>query len=133
MDEAIDVLWNQVLERWDEEKRHQAFLQYCVERRALAEAARRYRVVAEIPPLTEASAREEKDESPYRAAAGNKEDAQRRLASIALLAVGALDAERTTPSASRIHAGLRVFAALFLIAALVGLGWMFAVSYGGGR
>jgi hypothetical protein len=42
-EEAFDVLWGHVLEEWDNPKAHDAFLQMAVDRRALGQAAGRYR------------------------------------------------------------------------------------------
>jgi hypothetical protein len=42
-DPAIEALWKNALDHWDEDKAHTAFLEGCRERGKLAEAAARYR------------------------------------------------------------------------------------------
>ena len=42
-DAAFEALWKSILDRWDEERTHGAFLEYCQATDQLAEAAARYR------------------------------------------------------------------------------------------
>jgi len=42
-DAAFEALWKNVLDRWDEERAHGAFLEHCQVSDQLAEAAARYR------------------------------------------------------------------------------------------
>lgn len=49
-DEALELLWSKVLEHWDEDKVHTAFLEYARERFLLPEAGARYRQIKETDP-----------------------------------------------------------------------------------
>lgn len=90
-DETVEILWKQVLEAWDEEKRHQAFLGYCHERGQLADAARCYRSLVD-----------ENDSGPYRLTEGQREDAKKRLAGIMVMAFATIDAQpRANPLRTR--------------------------------
>jgi hypothetical protein len=40
---ALETLWKNTLERWDDEAAHRAFLEYCRQHDLLVEAALRYR------------------------------------------------------------------------------------------
>lgn len=40
---ALETLWKHVLDHWDEEAAHRAFLEHCQQNNALVEAAVRYR------------------------------------------------------------------------------------------
>lgn len=111
--DSLDVLWAQVLEAWTDDKRHQAFLAYCVEADRLPEAARRYKQVAD-----EVGAREG-----YRADSSRGEDAQRRLGGIAILAMARLEQQRKPVGPSRVLVVAKVFAAVFLLTALAALTW----------
>lgn len=42
-DPALESLWSQVLQDWENERVHGAFLQYCQQTQALPEAAARYK------------------------------------------------------------------------------------------
>ncbi len=42
-DPALEALWKNVLQRWEDEPAHHAFLEYCRSHDALDEAAARYR------------------------------------------------------------------------------------------
>ncbi len=110
-DEPVEILWKQVLEAWGEEKRHQAFLGYCHERGQLAEAARLYRSLAD-----------EKDDGPYRATEGQREDAKKRLAAIVAMAFATIDAE---PHASplRTRRWLNISALVLFLTTLSFLAW----------
>lgn len=43
MSDALEILWKHVLDHWDDEKAHRAFLEHCREHDRLPEAAVRYR------------------------------------------------------------------------------------------
>jgi hypothetical protein len=40
---ALEILWKHVLEHWQDEAAHRAFLEHCVQANSLVEAAVRYR------------------------------------------------------------------------------------------
>lgn len=42
-DAALELLWKHVLDHWDEDAAHRAFLEHCREQKQLVEAAVRYR------------------------------------------------------------------------------------------
>lgn len=42
-DSTLETLWKNVLDRWEDEKAHRAFLEHCRHHDALVEAAVRYR------------------------------------------------------------------------------------------
>ena len=81
MDASFDALWKHVLDHWDDDKAHGAFLEHCQRTGSLAEAAARYR--------------------------GMKSDrergavAEKRLAGVAVLALTTLEASRTPPPRDR--------------------------------
>ncbi len=52
-DAALDALWGQVRERWDEQSVHDTFLGYCSQTDALPQAAARYRSQANDPERAE--------------------------------------------------------------------------------
>lgn len=115
-DPSYELMWASVLEAWDDEKRHGAFISYCQERKNLAEAARRYRGVSEAAPG---------DEVPEK----RREEAKKHLASITALAFATLDTEKTQLDPAGSQRAIRVVAFLMLIAAVVGL--VYGLSLGG--
>jgi hypothetical protein len=131
VEEHVDALWSKVLEEWEDDKRHKAFLSACAAGGVLAEAARRYRAIAEPRGgslVSNPSEKEDDSESPYRVLSSRREDAKKRLAAITVLAMSNLEASRSNDEAPRLQKGLRVFAALFLLAALIGLAWAFSLG-----
>jgi hypothetical protein len=78
-DETFETLWKNVVDRWDDDAAHQAFLQHCQGTEQLGEAAGRY--------------------------AGVKRDgargpsAKKRLEVVAMLAAASLQASREPPPA----------------------------------
>jgi hypothetical protein len=105
MDPVTDALWAAVLEAWDDDARHAAFISHCRMNNALGAAARRYRAIAE-------------DDEAYRSSGGRSDDAKKRLASITTLALLELQATATTPDEVRRPARwLGVVAVLFAVAA----------------
>ena len=80
-DAAFEALWKNVLDHWDEDKAHGAFLEHCRHENQLAEAAARYRGMT-----------------------GDRErgpSAQKRLQGVLVLAMAALESTRTAAPAKR--------------------------------
>lgn len=104
-----EALWNSVLEGFDQERRHQAFLAYCRETGALPNAARRYREVQEDEDATEE----------------RRATADKQLKAITVMALAQFQSTpRTDPaSAKKI---LRLVAALLLAGSILVLGWALA-------
>lgn len=99
-DPAVEALWKNVLDHWDEDKAHGAFLETCRERGKLAEAAARYRGMA-----------------------GDRErgpDAERRLKSVLAIAMASLETARTPETTVKRRAGTLAVLVL-LVAGTVGL------------
>jgi hypothetical protein len=95
-DLAFEVLWKNVLDRWDEDRAHGAFLEHCQVTDQLAAAAARYRGMK-----------------------GDRERgtvAEKRLAGVAIVALAKLEATRTRPSPSSSRTGALVFATAFGLA-----------------
>ncbi len=86
--DPIDAAWARLLERWDEEEAHEAFLALCAASGRLAEAGRRYRSVRE-------------GSDPKRA-----EEAARRIERLLVLAASSLRADRTDAETARRRAHL---------------------------
>jgi hypothetical protein len=95
-DAALEALWKNALDRWDDERAHGAFLEHCQLTDQLAEAAARYR--------------------------GMKGDrargavAEKRLAGVAIIALAKLEATRTRPHSSRTRTGALLLATAFGLA-----------------
>lgn len=93
-DTALETLWKHVLDHWDDEAAHRAFLEHCRTSDRLVEAAVRYR--------------------------GMKGDhargplAEKKLTAIAALALTRLEAERSPPRTKQASALGYVLIALFL-------------------
>jgi hypothetical protein len=99
-DAAFEALWKTVLDHWEEEPAHGAFLEYSGRTEQLAEAAARYRGM-----------RGDRERSQL---------AERRLASIAAVAFAKLEATRSkTPAAGRRVGSLALIVTLAL--AVLGL------------
>jgi hypothetical protein len=79
-DPALDVLWKNVLDRWEHEPAHHAFLEHCQSHDALDEAAVRYRGM-----------KGDRDRGPI---------AEKRLAAVLLLAMSKLEVSRSEPAAA---------------------------------
>ena len=98
LDAALEALWKQVVDNWDDDKPHGAFLEHCRQTNQLAEAAARYRGMTG---------------DRVRGAA-----AQKRLDGVAVLAMAALESTRTAELSRRGSGSslvvLLVFAALTL-------------------
>ena len=94
---AFEALWKSVLDRWDDERAHGAFLEYCQTTDQLAEAAARYRGM-----------KGDRDRSTV---------AEKRLAGIAIVALAKLHATRTPVTRPGRRLGGLVLAACFGLAA----------------
>src|SRR3954467_2136671 len=96
VDAAFEALWKSVLDHWEEERAHGAFLEYCQATDQLAEAAARYRGM-----------KGDRDRSAV---------AEKRLAGIAIVAPAKLPATRSpAPRAGR-RIGNWLLAACFALA-----------------
>lgn len=84
IDPVGDALWARVLEEWDDDARHAAFISHCRLNGGLGAAAARYRGIAD-------------DADAYRSSADRAADARKRLGGIATLALLELQASATTP------------------------------------
>jgi hypothetical protein len=106
-DTALEALWKNVLNHWEDEKAHGAFLEQCQRAGMLVEAAVRYRGMAG-----------DRKRGP---------SAQKRLNSVALLAMAELEQHRTTEHQARSRAGSLVLI-IFFVAATIGLGFYLYVT-----
>ncbi|MBX3183642.1 MAG: hypothetical protein KIT72_05925 [Polyangiaceae bacterium] len=98
-DPLLETYWKQVLDRWDDDRAHGAFLKHCQEHQALAEAAARYKGMTGDRERGEA--------------------ARKRLGAVALLAMATLDnTPRTVPSRLPRHIALGL-SVLFVVGALI--------------
>jgi hypothetical protein len=77
-DELVEALWAKVLEDWEAERAHDAFVSVSAERGRLGDAAARYRGQLACPD--------------------RKALAEKKMQAIAILAAQALESERTTTS-----------------------------------
>ena len=97
-DAAFEALWKNVLDRWDEERAHGAFLEHCQATDQLAEAAARYRGMK-----------------------GDRERgiiAEKRLAGVAIVALAKLEATRSPPRHAGSRTGAVLLATAFAVATL---------------
>ncbi len=104
-DPAFEALWKSVLDRWDEDRAHGAFLDYCGATDQLAEAAARYRGM-----------KGDRDRSTV---------AEKRLAGIAIVALAKLEATRS-PAPPRRRIGNLILAAAFGLAAVALVAYLLA-------
>ena len=79
-DAALDALWKHVLDHWDKDAAHHAFLDYCHTHEALDEAALRYRGM-----------KGDRDRGP---------GADKRLTAVLMLAMSKLEVSRSEPKAA---------------------------------
>jgi hypothetical protein len=100
---AFEALWKSVLDHWEEDRTHGAFLDYCGATDQLAEAAARYRGM-----------KGDRDRSVV---------AEKRLAGIAIVALAKLEATRS-PAPRRRGFGNLVLAASFGLAAAALVGYL---------
>jgi hypothetical protein len=99
-DAAFEALWKHVLDHWDEDKAHSAFLEHCRNAGQLAEAASRYRGMT-----------------------GDRErgpSAQKRLQGVLVLAMAALELTRSPRPVSKSSAS-SLLLIVFFVAATLGL------------
>lgn len=94
MDPNLELLWKRVLDDWENEAAHGAFLDHCQATDQLLEAAVRYRGMAGDRDRGEA--------------------AQKRLSGVALLAMAKLESTRTSPRQANSNAARLLVAVLFL-------------------
>ncbi|MEO6601882.1 MAG: hypothetical protein ABIQ16_18535 [Polyangiaceae bacterium] len=102
---AFEALWKSVLDRWDEDRAHGAFLDYCGATDQLAEAAARYRGM-----------KGDHDRSAV---------AEKRLAGVAIVALAKLESTRR-PAPLRRSRGSLVFATSLGLAAIALMGYLMA-------
>src|SRR5450432_628123 len=102
-DAAFEALWKNVLDRWNEERAHGAFLEHCQATDQLAEAAARYRGM--------------KGDSERGALA------EKRLAGVAIVALAQLEATRSPRQRSRRRTADLLWAAAFGLAIVALLGY----------
>jgi hypothetical protein len=107
IDAALEALWKNTLDSWEDERAHSAFLQHCQHTRQLDEAAARYRGMT-----------------------GDRERstlAKKRLEGVALLALAELETlrgERTPrPSRALNYVLIAVFSAATLVILAYLSGW----------
>ncbi len=103
-DPDLQRAWQAVLDRWEEEPAHQAFLDYCVATNRLAAAAACYRGLL--------------------AAEERRERAARRLEAVALLAIARLESSRTPAPRLRLQGAALALVVLLLAAALALLSYL---------
>ena len=97
-DPALEALWKRVLDAWDDDARHAAFLDYCQRSDRLVDAAVRYRGMA-----------------------GDRDRAQtaeKKLKAVALLAMTRLEVARHAERRSPSRAGSYTLIGLFVVATL---------------
>ena len=95
VDPALDALWKNVLDHWDDDKAHTAFLEHCRHQDQLVEAAVRYRGMA--------------------GDRARSEIAERRLKAVAILAMTKLESGRSTTPEARSQLSNVALIALFLL------------------
>lgn len=113
-DPFLETLWKRVLEHWDERSPHDAFLSACHEREMLGHAAARYRSVAEgheVPSGDDQQAEQ------------RREQARKRMGTVTMLAMQALEATRQ-PVKPKTPRWLFVVVGLGTAAALAWLAWV---------
>lgn len=96
LDSTFDTLWKSVLDRWQDERAHGAFLEYCQATDQLAEAAARYRGM-----------KGDRDRSAV---------AEKRLAGIAIVALAKLHGTRSPAPRPGRRIGHWLLAASFALA-----------------
>ncbi len=111
-DPTFDALWQQVVDDWDDDARHGKFLAYAQASGALGRAASRYKSVTTT-------------DSPYRISDKHLEDARKRLAGVAMLAVMNLDAGRSEPVNPKHQWGVRIFAIVVVLALFGALAYLY--------
>jgi hypothetical protein len=95
-DPVLESLWKRVLEHWDDDGAHAAFLEYCRERERLVEAAVRYRGMAGDHARSAI--------------------AKKKLDAVLLVAMAELEVSRRTDRRPVGHAASYVLIAFFILA-----------------
>jgi hypothetical protein len=103
-DPALEALWKNALDRWDDDRAHGAFLEHCQRSGQLAEAAARYRGMTG-----------DRDRC---------ESAKKRLQGVAVLAMATLEASRTPERPARRQAGALILVIFFAAATLALLAYL---------
>ena len=94
-DPALEAFWKNVLDHWENDAAHHAFLDHCQRHEALDQAAMRYRGMK-----------------------GDRErsaGAEKRLAAVLMLAMSKLEVNRAEPKAASATIGRLVLIAFFLL------------------
>jgi hypothetical protein len=94
-DPTLEALWKHALDHWNDDAAHGAFLEYCQRADRLVEAAVRYRGMTG-----------DRDRSQV---------AEKRLSSVALLALAQLESARSRAPRARSNAGALALIAFFLL------------------
>ena len=92
---AFEALWAHVLDHWEDDKAHLAFLEHCQAHDELLPAAKRYRELSHSAP--------------------HQAQATRRLSAISVLALASMERRRSGPGDAKRQAG-RLVALIFLVA-----------------
>jgi len=104
LDPALEALWKNALDNWDNDAAHHAFLDHCSRHEALDEAAVRYRGMT----------------GDHERGAG----ADKRLKAVLLLAMSKLEVHRSEPKAASSPLTKLVLIAFFLLGSLVMLRYL---------
>ena len=100
-DPTLEDLWKKVLDEWDDDRVHGAFLEYCQTTDRLVEAAVRYRGMAGDRERAEA--------------------AKKRLQGVAILAMAKLESSRTARVPGRVGRVTGLLVLAFFVAATAAL------------
>jgi hypothetical protein len=103
-DPTLDALWKNVLDHWDKDAAHHAFLDYCQSHEALDEAAVRY-----------GGMKGDRDRGP---------GAEKRLTAVLMLAMSKLEVSRSEPKAASRSWSLLLLILVFLAGSLVVLTYL---------
>jgi hypothetical protein len=105
-DPALDALWKHVLDHWDDDRAHGVFLEHCQRKDQLLDAAVLYRGMSA-----------DRVRGP---------SAKKRMHAVALLAMAALDARRTSDRPASGHFGSLLLLTFLLFASAAVL-WTFFI------
>jgi hypothetical protein len=103
-DPALEALWKNALDNWDNDAAHHAFLDFCQSHAALDEAAVRYRGM-----------KGDRDRGP---------GAEKRLTAVLMLAMSKLELSRSEPKAASSALIKLVLILFFLVGSLVVLTYL---------
>ncbi len=104
LDPALEALWKNALDNWDNDAAHHAFLDFCQSHDALDEAAVRYRGMAG-----------DRDRGP---------GAEKRLTAVLILAMSKLEVTRSEPKAASSALTKLVLIVFFLLGSLLVLAYL---------